>query len=167
MAFTSRRFEVTSPQQSIGGVWWRTLPVAAALVSEGDDLGSSELSLIPDKVNIKEGDWVTIDAEKKLIKADTPTRIAWPVYTDGTRFDVRAGGNVTVVYGLHTAKTAGIKAGVAFVKGDRLTTRLGVLDKAASGEAIVAVAESNLLPGTDAFPDGFLEYSSLVNSVEP
>ena len=167
MAFAARRFEVTSPQQSIGGVWWRTLPVAAALLSAGDDLGNPELSLNPDKVALKEGDWVTFDAEKKLIKAATPTRVAWPVYTDGSRFDVRAGGNATVVYGAHVARTAAIKPALVVAAGTLLTTRDGLLDIAAPGEAAVAVAEGPKIAGNTQFPDGFIDYSTIVNTAMP
>jgi hypothetical protein len=166
----SKRFEVLSPQQALGMVWRRSYKVASSLRLTGQtDLGDPSISLVPDKVDIKEGDWVTVDANGDLVKVTTPTRFAFPVYTDGARFDVRAGARVTVLYGIYSARTAAIisPAPVVAAAGVPLVAALGVLRVALAGEPVNAVSERPILPGDSQFPDGFVEFTTLVGSVVP
>jgi len=162
----SKRFEVLSSQQALGMLWRRPLKVAAALISPGSDLGDPSISLVPDVVNIKEGDWVETDANGDAVLSAGPARRAFPVYTGGGRFDVRAGGQISVLWGLWIARTAAVKPGIVVAgAGVPLTTDAGLLRPAVAGEGVVAISEGPLLPGDGQFPDGFLEISSLVGGL--
>ncbi len=166
----SKRFEVLSPQQSLGMVWRRSFKAAASLLLTGQsDLGDPAISLVPDKVDLQEGDWATVDANGDLVKVTAPTRFAFPVFTDGNRFDVRAGAQVTVLFGIYTARTAGIVSPAPVVAGAGvpLVAENGVLRVAVATEPVNAVSEKAILPGDSQFPDGFVEFTTLVGSVVP
>lgn len=167
-----KRFEVLSIQHAIGLVWKRDFPVGAALKAAADDLGDPEFSLVPDKVNIGEGDWVKLNADREAEKADGPNLLSFVVYTGGERFDVRAGGRVTVLWGHYVARTAAISPGIVVVQGTLLTPddtggNEGLLRVAAAGEPVVGIAERPKLPGTTQFPDGFVEYSTFLGAHAP
>lgn len=160
-----RRFEVLSPQQALGMVWRREFKIAAALLSAASDLGDPEISLVPDAVDLKDGDWVTLNALGEIIKVVAPTPLAWTVYTGGVRFDVRASQTATVLFGQYVARTAAIKPAIVVNAGALLTVRDGLLDLAAVGEPVLALAEKPKEAGTAEFPDGFITYTTMVNSV--
>jgi hypothetical protein len=163
-----KRFEVLSIQHAIGLVWKRDFPVAAALKTAADDLGDPDISLVPDKVNILEGDWITLNASHEAVKAVAPSLLSFVVYTGGERFDVRAGGRVTVLWGHYVARTAQIEPAIVVAAGTLLTVSVNSkLRVAVAGEPVVGIAERPKLAGTTQFPDGLVEYSTFLGAHAP
>jgi hypothetical protein len=166
MGTESKAFRVVSPQHALGLVWKRDFDVADALLAAGV-FGDPEISLVPRTVGLLAGEWITLDADFKAVKASggASGKLAFAVYTSGSRYDVQATEQVTVLWGHYVARTARIGAGLAIVAGDLLTIGVagnaGRLVEAAPGDFVVGVAEKPLEAGTTEFPNGFITYSTL------
>jgi len=115
------------------------------------------------EIDIDEGQWVTLDAAGKAVKVGgTATRLAFAVWV-GRRSDAGAALQITAIFGVYIASTSVFNpspAGGAYVAGDLLTAKSARLDRAATGEPIVAVAEGPVFGATTEFPDGFLKYNT-------
>lgn len=156
----AKRFDLLVP---INQVYRRSIKVAASLIGAGTE-GDLDLSLAPDTVDIVEGDWVTLDASQLAIKADETAAFAWPVWTDGGRYDVRALGAVTVVTGQHWAQTANFTVAGLTTVGQALTLDAGAdagkLLLATTGDVVFAHLERIPHSTSTAFPNGYIDYNT-------
>lgn len=154
-------------QTGLNHVFRRDLVPAAGLVSAGaeDDFDDA---LTPDTVDVEEGDWVTFDSAGNLIKTTaTAPLMAWVVWSDGGRYDVRSTGKVTVLYGPYFAATTKFKTtdpGAVdsnTAPGTGLSAVSGILQEAQTGEPIVAVLEKGPHKTSTTFPDGYITYNTM------
>lgn len=148
-------------ENSVVSFYRRPLTPADALIVAAGINPSPALDM--NKVNLAEGDWVTLDSAGKAIKVTTPTRLAFMVWV-GDRTDSAFAKSITVIFGTYIAKSSVFDetptGGGAYAAGDLLTVRDARLDKAASTEPIVAVAEGPVGDITSEFANGFLKFNT-------
>jgi len=133
--------------QNLDKVWKRSLTPSdehMGVATIGDDGQSIAIG----GLDIKTGDWVTLDEDGKAVLAESPTLLAYPVFTGGgdneNRADAVAGG-ITVIAGQHWAITSEFADG-EYTVGTLLTTRNGKLDIAGEDEygnpePVIAIVE--------------------------
>ena len=90
-----------------------------------------------------EGEWAILDANleaNKYSSGSAETRV-WPVVTGKERTDVYGGGSVTLLVGTgYHLRTSGYKTTGTYAYGTLLTVKSGLLEPAASGEQVHAMA---------------------------
>ena len=151
------------PQIDQSKIYHRSLTAGAALVQAGT-LDDFEDALTPSTLDVQEGVWVTKDSSGEAVKAINTDRLAWPVWTDGGRYDVQGSGEVTVLWGPHIAKTDQfVAAGTGLINSSTAVgTLLGVdpttstLRVAQSGDFAVAIFEGFETAGAV----DYIEYST-------
>ena len=147
-----------TPDTSVVTFYRRSLiPADSELIPAGVN---SLPALDTDVVDIDEGQWVTMDTDGKAVKVGgTATANAFVVWV-GRRTDAGAARQVTVIFGTYIAKTTEFNSAQSFVPGTLLTAKNARLEKAATGEPIVGIAEGPPLGATTEFPNGFLPYNT-------
>lgn len=152
------KFELLVP---VNLVYRRSIEVASSLVSTGTE-GDPDISLAPDTVDIEDGDWVTLDSDQKAVKATTTSTLAWPVWTAGGRYDVRASKLITVIFGPHWAKTTRFTAaGLTTVGQELMVDANGLLALATSSNVVHAFLEKTAYDTSTTYPNGWINYSTV------
>lgn len=149
------------PETSVVSFYRRALVPADALYVDAGINPAPSLDF--KKVNVAEGDWVTLDSSGKAIKVTVPTRLAFVVWV-GDRTDSGMAKQMTVLFGSFIAKTSVFDTtptgGGAYAAGNLLTVRDAALDRCASGEPIVAICEQPIVDTSSDFPNGFLKFNT-------
>lgn len=155
------------PDTSVVTIYRRSLTPADAIIQDANENPSPALDT--KEITVEEGEWVTLDAAGKAIRLPASPGaaglLAFPVWVSDRR-DAGAALQLTVIHGVHIAKTTEFDAAdLPFAAGDRLTAKLvsgkSVLKRAATGDAVVAIAEGNAAGATSEFPNGFLPYTTM------
>lgn len=156
-----------NPDTSVVTFYRRSLPVADALISDAGENASPALDT--KKIDLEEGEWVTLDSAGKAVRLGASPGaaglLAFPVWVGGRR-DAGAALQITVIHGIHIAKISIFDTGVgAYAAGGLLTAKLvagkSILTKATTGDPVVAIAEGPASPATTEFPDGLLTYTNI------
>jgi len=143
--------------ENLSNVYKRPLTLSATLLG-APKMSENGLSIELGKIEVKTGEWVTVDTDGKAIKIDgiLSDKIAYPVFSgsdeDHIRTDIQAFGVITTIYGKHIATTdvyAKEKEGspIVYTKGMDLTIEDSVLRPAKAGEIVVATVEQVLPNG--------------------
>jgi len=155
------------PDTSVVTFYRRSLTPADALISDSGE--NSDPALDTKTIDVEAGEWVTLDGSKKAVRLGASPGgaglLAFPVWVSDRR-DAAAALQITVIHGVHQGQISLFDTGVgAYSPGDRLTAKLvsgkSILTKAASGDAVVAIAEGPASAATAEFPSGLLPYTTI------
>jgi len=96
----------------------------------------ADLEIAPN-ATIEFGDPVALDAQGRLIKANTADQAIGFAYGDSDVPNNRASGKITVLLGAFVAITQKYNKTQTYQPGDKLTIKDGQIDKAADGDVVI------------------------------